>query len=109
MAWSHDMILLSGPRVRQGRRRFVPGHHATCGRTIKRGVAAERSAQRGTSGAATGGGGRSAPDPNRLVKRLIEAGLNSRKKVFADGVGLLEKRVAVNLEDAYADLGVLLE
>ena len=30
----------------------------------KRGVAAGRSAQRGTSVAATGGGGRSAPDPN---------------------------------------------
>src|SRR5712692_3780543 len=30
---------------------------------LKRGVAAGRSAQRGTSGAATGGGGRSAPDP----------------------------------------------
>ncbi|SRR6266567_1697497 len=29
----------------------------------KRGVAAGRSAQRGTSGATTGGGGRSAPDP----------------------------------------------
>src|SRR6267143_1649204 len=35
----------------------------------KRGVAAGRSAQRGTSGAATGGGGRSAPDPE-LVKAM---------------------------------------
>ncbi len=31
-----------------------------------RGVAAGRSAQRGTSGATTGGGGRSAPDPEKL-------------------------------------------
>src|SRR6266851_8001516 len=34
--------------------------------TIKRGVAAGRSAERGTSGAATGGGGRSAPDPDQV-------------------------------------------
>src|SRR5258708_5233959 len=34
---------------------------------IKRGVAAGRSAQRGTSGATTGGGGRSAPDPEDVL------------------------------------------
>src|SRR5712691_6538964 len=34
--------------------------------SVKRGVAAGRSAQRGTSAAATGGGGRSAPDPDQV-------------------------------------------
>ncbi len=76
-----------------------------------------RSAQRGTSGAATGGGGRSAPDPDyasanpyRLfVKRLAEACLNSGKKVLADGVGFFQERIAIDLENAHADLGVLLE
>ena len=34
---------------------------------IKRGVAPEESAQRGTSGAANGGGGRSAPDPEHVT------------------------------------------
>ena len=38
----------------------------------KRGVAAGRSAQRGTSGATTGGGGRSAPDPDKV--RLLHFG-----------------------------------
>ncbi len=36
-----------------------------------RGVAAGRSAQRGTSGATTGGGGRSAPDPYRRIATRI--------------------------------------
>src|SRR5882762_1354718 len=40
---------------------------------IKRGVAAGRSAQRGTSGAATGGGGRSAPDPEYVRLLLFGA------------------------------------
>src|SRR5216683_1189416 len=42
-----------------------------CRPTIKRGVAAGRSAQRGTSGATTGGGGRSAPDPKRALGRSL--------------------------------------
>src|SRR6266702_3512624 len=37
----------------------------------KRGVAAGRSAQRGTSGATTGGGGRSAPDPDKSFLCLV--------------------------------------
>src|SRR5712692_5896552 len=44
------------------------------GRTARtRGVAAGRSAQQGTSGAATGGGGRSAPDPYCLAARNLYA------------------------------------
>src|SRR6266849_5243555 len=39
----------------------------------KRGVAAGRSAQRGTSGATTGGGGRSAPDPDYVPLLLLRA------------------------------------
>ena len=37
---------------------------------IMRGVGAGRSAQRGTSAATTGGGGRSAPDPEYVLARL---------------------------------------
>ncbi len=40
----------------------------------KRGVAAGRSAQRGTSGATTGGGGRSAPDPEKTKPPHIRRG-----------------------------------
>jgi hypothetical protein len=38
--------------------------------STSRGVAAGRSAQRGTSGAATGGGGRSAPDPEHVMANV---------------------------------------
>src|SRR5712691_746608 len=51
-------VLSTNPRIG---RNGVPNADST-----SRGVAAGRSAQRGTSGAATGGGGRSAPDPDPL-------------------------------------------
>src|SRR5712692_8887102 len=41
----------------------IAGGKSASTEVLKRGVAAGRSAQRGTSGATTGGGGRSAPDP----------------------------------------------
>ena len=44
-----------------------PGSTAGTNAGIKRGVAPEESAQRGTSGAANGGGGRSAPDPAHVT------------------------------------------
>ena len=40
---------------------------------MKREVAPEVSAQRGTSGAVNGGGGRSAPDPDNLHATSVEA------------------------------------
>src|SRR5712692_3878975 len=69
-----------------------------------RGGAAERSAQRGTSGAATGGGGRSAPDPAELTLLPFSMGRGLPRPVpnWRDrsvlGVGrffLLEFQVAV--------------
>src|SRR5438132_8710754 len=73
---------------------------------LMRGVAAGRSAQRGTSGATTGGGGRAAlPRPVPVLS--AQARFNSRKQVLTHGVGLFQKRVAVDLEDAHADFGVL--
>src|SRR5713226_5331975 len=62
------------------------------GRTARtRGVAAGRSAQRGTSVAATGGGGRSAPDPEyvRMGRRLLRPVSSSSATTnirYADGV-----------------------
>ena len=48
--------------------------------------------------------------PTRCNLRLRgEAGFDAREQVFAHGVGFLQERVAVDLEDADADLGVLLE
>src|SRR4051794_1967373 len=49
---------------REVRRSGLRGGEAAKPRSGPRGVAAGGSAQRGTSGAATGGGGRSAPDPD---------------------------------------------
>src|SRR6266851_444425 len=57
------------------------GRRSASSHPIKRGVAAGRSAQRGTSGATTGGGGRSAPDPKwRIESKLI--GIKILMKVF---------------------------
>src|SRR5712692_5156056 len=43
--------------------------------STSRGVAAGRSAQRGTSGATTGGGGRSAPDPYAYKAERLSLGM----------------------------------
>src|SRR4051812_4544894 len=56
--WGYWRSRTSRPRTRRG---------APAAKPPMRGVAAGGSAQRGTSGAATGGGGRSAPDPDQYA------------------------------------------
>src|SRR5713226_7722749 len=76
-----EVVVAVPPRFRSRSTRRVQDFWASTvsaslafrGRTARtRGVAAGRSAQRGTSGAATGGGGRSAPDPDYV--RLLLCG-----------------------------------
>jgi hypothetical protein len=55
---------------------------------IKRGVAPEESAQRGTSGAANGGGGRSAPDPAHDTINEPHGSLNPAHVIY--GMALLD-------------------
>src|SRR5260370_42681294 len=59
----------------------------------KRGVAAGRSAERGTSGATTGGGGRSAPDPEYVLaatdRELLELEPTRRPAVLELSKALL--------------------
>src|SRR6266852_7588901 len=57
-----ELAVYSAERRRFGGSRMSVSDVPTADST-SRGVAAGRSAQRGTSGATTGGGGRSAPDP----------------------------------------------
>ncbi len=64
-----------------------------------RGVAAGRSAERGTSAATTGGGGRSAPDPDRPYSRrptsvIREAQAHSQMVTSDNGLGKHLTRVA---------------